>query len=150
LSALPPVVVSGLPNHADLLAQLVDEDHDRVGLVGDAGDLAHRLAHQAGLQAEVLVAHVALELGAGDQGGDRVDHDQADAAGAGEGVDDLEGLLAAVGLRDQEVLELDAEAGAYLTSRACSASMKAHTRPARCASAIACSMSVVLPDDSGP
>src|SRR6266404_4266369 len=35
-------------------------------------------------------------------------------------------------------------------SSACSASMNAHTPPARCASAMTCSASVVLPDDSGP
>jgi hypothetical protein len=39
---------------------------------------------------------------------------------------------------------------AYSTSSACSASMNAHTPPARWASAMACSVSVVLPDDSGP
>jgi len=39
---------------------------------------------------------------------------------------------------------------AYPTSSACSASMKAHTPPARCASAMACRASVVFPDDSGP
>ena len=39
---------------------------------------------------------------------------------------------------------------AYTGSRACSASIKAATPPSFCASAIACSATVVLPDDSGP
>ena len=39
---------------------------------------------------------------------------------------------------------------AYCASSACSASMKAATPPRFCACAIACSASVVLPDDSGP
>ncbi len=39
---------------------------------------------------------------------------------------------------------------AYFTSSACSASMKAATPPSFCASAMMCSESVVLPEDSGP
>jgi hypothetical protein len=39
---------------------------------------------------------------------------------------------------------------AYVRSKACSASMKAAVPPARCASAMAWSVSVVLPLDSGP
>ena len=39
---------------------------------------------------------------------------------------------------------------AYSASRACSASMNAASPPVRCASAMMCSDSVVLPDDSGP
>ena len=35
-------------------------------------------------------------------------------------------------------------------SKACSASMKAHTPPAFCASPITCRVRVVLPEDSGP
>jgi hypothetical protein len=76
----------------------------------DRGELAQRLAHQPGLQAHVAVAHVALDLGLGGQGSDRVDHDQIDGAGADQGVDDLQRLLAAVGLRHQQVVERHAEA----------------------------------------
>ena len=39
---------------------------------------------------------------------------------------------------------------AYWTSSACSASMKAQVPPSFCISAMTCSVSVVLPDDSGP
>ena len=39
---------------------------------------------------------------------------------------------------------------AYSGSSACSASMKAAMPPFFCAFAIACSVRVVLPDDSGP
>lgn len=39
---------------------------------------------------------------------------------------------------------------AYWTSSACSASMNAAVPPSFCISAITCSVSVVLPDDSGP
>ncbi|OPZ51317.1 MAG: hypothetical protein BWY92_00235 [Firmicutes bacterium ADurb.BinA052] len=39
---------------------------------------------------------------------------------------------------------------AYAASKACSASMKAATPPSFCASAMICSATVVLPEDSGP
>ena len=39
---------------------------------------------------------------------------------------------------------------AYCTSSACSASMKAQVPAWRCISAMTCSVSVVLPEDSGP
>jgi hypothetical protein len=74
-----------------------------------AGQLAQGLAHQAGLQADVAVAHLALDLGLGRQGGDRVDHDHVDGAGAHEHVGDLQGLLAEVRLRDQQVVGAHAE-----------------------------------------
>src|SRR3546814_7953657 len=48
-------------HHADLLAQLVDEDRGGAGVVQGTGHLAQRLAHQAGLEADVAVTHLALE-----------------------------------------------------------------------------------------
>jgi hypothetical protein len=51
----------------------------------------------------------AFDLGARGERGDQIDDGGSIAPVADEGVDDLGGLLAAVGLRDQEVLELDAE-----------------------------------------
>jgi hypothetical protein len=57
----------------------------------------------------VAVAHVPLDLGLGDEGRDRVDDDDVDRAGADEHVGDLERLLAVVGLRDEELVRLDAE-----------------------------------------
>jgi hypothetical protein len=49
------------------------------------------------------------DLGARRQRGDRVDDEHIDGAGADERVGDLERLLAGVRLRDQEVVEIDAE-----------------------------------------
>ena len=74
-----------------------------------AGELAHRLAHQARLQAGERIAHLAFEFGLGRQRRDRVDHQHVDGAGAHQRVGDLERLLAAVGLRDQQLVDLDAE-----------------------------------------
>ena len=74
-----------------------------------AGELAQRLAHQPGLQADVAVAHLALDLGAGRECGHRVDDDHVDGAGAHEHVDDLERLLAGVGLADQQLVDVDTD-----------------------------------------
>src|SRR3990170_6022992 len=60
---------------ADLLAELVREDADRVRAVERACELAQRLAHQAGLEAHVGVTHLAFDLGFRDESGDRVDCD---------------------------------------------------------------------------
>ena len=55
------------------------------------------------------VAHLAFELGARHQRRDRIDHQHVDRAGAHQRVGDLQRLLAGVGLRDQEVVDIDAE-----------------------------------------
>ena len=73
------------------------------------GELAQRLAHQARLQAGLHVAHLALDLGARRQRRDRIDHEHVDRARAHQRVGDLQRLLAGVGLRDQEIVEVDAE-----------------------------------------
>ena len=114
MSALPPVVVSGLwpgHHHADLHAQLVDEDHHAVAALDVAGQLAQGLAHQARLQAGELVAHLALDFGPGREGGDRVDHHHVDRVGAHQHVGDFQRLLAGIGLADQQVVDVDAELG---------------------------------------
>ncbi len=78
--------------------------------LGDgAGELAQRLAHEPGLQADVAVAHFAFDFGAGNQGGHRVDDDHVDRVGANEQLADFQRLLAGVGLGDQQIVELDAE-----------------------------------------
>ena len=74
-----------------------------------AGELAQRLAHQARLQAGQLIAHLALDFGARRERRDRIDHQHVDRAGAHQRVGDLQRLLAGVGLRDQQVVEIDAE-----------------------------------------
>jgi hypothetical protein len=61
------------------------------------------------VNAERTVAHVALELRSRGQGGDRIDHHDRDRAGAHQGVGDLQRLLAGVGLRNQQLVHIDAE-----------------------------------------
>ena len=81
----------------------------RLRLRDDAGELAQRLRHEPRLQAHLRFAHLAFDFGPRHERRDRVDDDHVDAAGADEHLDDLERLLAVVGLRDEEVVEVDAE-----------------------------------------
>src|SRR5205814_2334375 len=99
-----------VPEHdADLLAELVREDADRVGAIERAGELTQRLRHQPRLQADVRVAHLALDLGLRRQRRDRVDRDDVERAGADQQLGDLERLLARVRLRHEQVLDVDAD-----------------------------------------
>ena len=101
----------GAEEDADLLAELVDEDRGGLGLAQPAGDLTQRLAHQSGLQADVAVAHLAFDFGAGHQRGHGVDDDDVQRAGADQHVHDFERLLAGVRLGDEERVGVDAELG---------------------------------------
>ena len=55
------------------------------------------------------VTHLALDLGARHQRGDRVDDEHVERARADQHVGDLERLLAGVGLGDQQVVDVDAD-----------------------------------------
>ncbi len=94
---------------ADLLAELVREEADRLGAVEGARELAQRLRHQPRLQADVGVAHLALDLRLRRQRGDRVDRDDRERTGADEQLADLECLLPRVGLRHEQVVDVDAD-----------------------------------------
>jgi hypothetical protein len=61
------------------------------------------------LQADMAIAHLAFDLGARHQSGDRIDDEDVDRVGADERVGDLERLLASVGLGDDEIVDVDAE-----------------------------------------
>ena len=68
-----------------------------------------RLGHEACLQAHLGVAHLAVDLGFGHQGGHGIHHDDIDGAAAHQGFGDLQGLLAGVRLRDEQLVGLDPE-----------------------------------------
>ncbi len=57
----------------------------------------------------VRVAHLALDLGAWHQRGHRVHHHHIHRAAAHQHLDNLERLLASVGLRDQQFVDIDAQ-----------------------------------------
>ena len=95
---------------ADLHADLVDEDHHRASdLEIDPVSLRSawliRRACRPGRLSPISPSSSAL----GRQRRDRVDDEHVDRAGAHQRIGDLERLLAGVGLRDQQVLDLDAE-----------------------------------------
>ena len=95
-----------------------------------AGELAQRLTHEPRLQADVRIAHLALDLGLRHQRRHRVDHDDVHRTRAHQDLADLERLLAGVGLRDEQSSRRRRRACcAYSMSSACSASMKAATPP---------------------
>ena len=74
-----------------------------------AGELAQRLRHEPRLQAHLRFAHLAFDFGLRHERGDRVDHHDVDAVRADEDLDDFERLLAVVGLRHEQVVDIDAE-----------------------------------------
>ena len=96
-------------HHADLFAQLVDEQADAVALGDEAVELAQRLGHQTRLQADVALAHVTVDFSLGHQRRDRVDDDDIHRAGAHQCVTDFQRLLAGVGLRDIELVDIHAQ-----------------------------------------
>ena len=55
----------------------------------------------------MAVSHLALDLGARRERGDRVDRDDVERARPDQELGDLERLLAVVGLRDEEVVDVD-------------------------------------------
>ena len=66
--------------------------------------------HEARLQADVRIAHLALDLGLRGERGDGVDRDHVERARANEQLADLERLLARVGLRDEQLVDVHADA----------------------------------------
>ena len=97
-----------VPEHdPDLLAELVREHERGVGAADRARQLAQRLAHEARLDADEAVPHLAFDLGPRDERGDGVDDDDVDPARADEGLGDLEGLLPGVRLADEELIDVD-------------------------------------------
>src|ERR1035437_9355501 len=96
-------------HHADFFANLVREDAHALGLADDGGETTHGLGHQPGLASHRHVAHLAVELGAGCERGDGVEHDDVDRVGADERLHDVERVLAAVGLGNEEIVELHAD-----------------------------------------
>ena len=57
----------------------------------------------------MAVAHFAVDLGARHERGHRVDDDDVEGTGADQHVGDLEGLLTAVGLRNEQCVGVDAQ-----------------------------------------
>ena len=96
-------------HHADLLTELVDEDTGGLSLVDSSGEFAERLGHESRLQADTVVAHIAFDLGFRGEGCHRVDDHEVNCCTADKFVSNVEGLLAAVRLRNEEVIGIHAQ-----------------------------------------
>lgn len=74
-----------------------------------AVSLRSGLRHQPGLKPHFRLAHLALDLGLGRQRGYGVDHDDIDRARTDQMVGDLERLLAVIGLRNKQLIDVHAQ-----------------------------------------
>ncbi len=96
-------------HYADLHAYLVDENQDGVRTGDGSCELAQGLRHEAGLQADVGVAHFALYLSPRHKRGHRVDHQHVHRAAADKRVGYFERLFAIVGLGNKQVSSAHAQ-----------------------------------------
>ena len=62
------------------------------------------------MKAHVGIPHVSIELGLGYERGDGIQNNDRERSAADERVENLERLLAAVRLRDDKVIDIDADA----------------------------------------
>ena len=93
---------------AHFFPKLVDENHRRLGLVDGPSELAESLGHKAGLEADVGVAHVAFDFRLGHEGGHAVDHDGVYGSATHQLLGDVQRLLGAVGLGNQQFVQVQA------------------------------------------
>ena len=96
-------------HHTDFFAQLVDEDARCVRLGDGRSDFAQRLAHQSRLQSHFVVAHVAFDFRFRRERRHRVDHDNINGRRTNKLIGDFQCLLAVVGLRDEQVVDVHAQ-----------------------------------------
>ena len=75
-----------------------------------AGEAAHGVRHQAGMAAHLRFAHVALKFGLWNKRGHRVDNHKVNRARAHKHVGNVQCLFAVVGLRDEQLVGVDAKA----------------------------------------
>ena len=105
-------------DYADLFTQLVDKNSNAVGLGDRAGQLAHGLAHHAGVQADERIAHFALDLGARGERGNRVDDHNINCARAHERFRNVQTLLAGIRLGNQQAVDIHAQRLVHRPGRA--------------------------------
>jgi hypothetical protein len=78
--------------------------------VDGAREPPHGVGHEPGLPAHLGLAHVAVQLRLRNKRGHRVHHHQVHRAGAHQHVRNVQGLLAVVGLRNEQIVRIDAQA----------------------------------------
>ena len=75
-----------------------------------AREAAHGVRHEAGMAAYLRFAHVAFKFGLRNEGRHGVDHHKVNRAGAHQHVGNVQCLFAVVGLRDEQLVSIDAKA----------------------------------------
>ncbi|CWS35405.1 Uncharacterised protein [Neisseria meningitidis] len=96
-------------HYADLHPDLVDEHNQRVGFFDVSGQFAQSLAHQARLQSDMAVPHIAFDFGFGDECGYGIDDYHIYAARTDECVADFQSLFAGIGLGQVKLFDFYAE-----------------------------------------
>ena len=82
---------------------------DSARLRDGSGEFAERLGHQPRLETHVRVAHLAIELSLRNESCHGVDNQDVNRAGTNQGFGNFERLFAKIGLRDEQVVGIDAE-----------------------------------------
>ena len=96
-------------HHADLLTDLVDENHGRLALGDGARELSHGLTHESGLEADEGIADFTVEFLLWHERRHRVDDDDVYRVRLDQQFGDLHRLFAARRLAHQQALQGDAE-----------------------------------------
>ena len=96
------------------------------------------------------IAHFALDLGLGDHRGHRVDDHDIHRTGANQRFADFQGLLAGIGLGDQQLVNIHAQIFGVNGVQGMLHIDENGGAAALWASATTCRATVVLPLDSGP
>ena len=100
----------GVTEHnADFFAELVDENDRCAGFVHRSCHLTQRLRHQTSLKTDFVVAHLAGDLCFRCEGRYRVDDDEVHRRRTDQFVSDLQRLLSAIRLRDQQFVYVHTE-----------------------------------------
>ena len=85
-------------HHANLLAQLIDEDHDHFAFGNSTRQLSHRLTHQSSLQSNVTIAHFSFDFRTWNQRSNRINDDHINGIGSHKKFADFQSLFASIGL----------------------------------------------------
>ena len=93
-------------HHPDFHANLVNENHRRQGLGNRSGQFAESLRHKARLQPHVRIAHFALDFSTGHQRGHGIHDHEIHGPASHQGLGNLQGLFAGIGLRHQKIIGL--------------------------------------------
>ena len=107
LEGVPPGSGFGVAvGNADFLPQLVKENHRALGFADAAGNFPQRLAHQAGLQTHVGIAHFPFNFRPGHQRRHRVHHHHIDGRRPHQLINHFEAHFSGIRLGDEQFVNV--------------------------------------------